>query len=266
MCFRSLSSSLISVSRCGRNSNILRIEMNSPPVNSLGISLIVGLKDAIKDASMDPTCDGIILASSCRVFSAGLNMRELHGATDADLSRFWDEFQSLCFSLYGTKQAVVAEIGGHAPAAATILASCCDSRVAAPGVTVGLNESAFGLEVPLFTITLMHDLMGVRAANRAMSLGTLFKSEEAKQLGLVDVIAPSGDADVVQQVALAECEKFVASPGQQANKINQRRPTLAKFLSERQEDHKAFTNCVSSEVTQKRLKAYLESLSNKTKK
>lgn len=43
------------------------------------------------------------------------------------------------YLLYGMKKAVVCEIGGHAPAAGTILALCCDSRVAAPGTVVGMN-------------------------------------------------------------------------------------------------------------------------------
>jgi enoyl-CoA hydratase/carnithine racemase len=46
----------------------------------------------------------------------------------------------MMYLLYGMKQAVVCEINGHAPAAGTILALCCDSRVAAPGVVVGMYE------------------------------------------------------------------------------------------------------------------------------
>lgn len=71
--------------------------MNSAPVNSLGLELIVDLRKALEVASNDDECAGIILASSCRTFSAGLNMKELHGATPDYLTKFWTELQGSRF-------------------------------------------------------------------------------------------------------------------------------------------------------------------------
>ncbi len=90
-----LSSQLTTISRCGKKNNILKIAMSSPPVNSLGFQLIASLKDSIATASSDSTCEGIILASNCRVFSAGLNMNELYGATPDFLNSFWTNFQGI---------------------------------------------------------------------------------------------------------------------------------------------------------------------------
>jgi len=232
--------------------------MAAPPVNSLGIELITELKEAFEEVGNDETCEGIILASDCRVFSAGLNMKELHTTDLEALNKFWSQVQELMYTIYGTKQAVIAELAGHAPAAGTILALCCDSRVAGPGITVGLNEAAFGLSVPTFVNTLMQDLIGIRQANKAMSLGTLFKSDKALSLGLVDVVA--SEEDVVAK-ALEECETYIAAPGRGGNKYWQRKKTLAMFRAEQQMDKDAFLDCVQDPITQQRLGAYLESLS-----
>jgi enoyl-CoA hydratase/carnithine racemase len=67
--------------------------MNSAPVNSLSLELIIDLKKALDTASKDEECEGIILASTCRAFSAGLNMKELHGASPEHLATFWTELQ-----------------------------------------------------------------------------------------------------------------------------------------------------------------------------
>ena len=67
--------------------------MNSGPVNSLSMDLMIDLRKAIKEATDDKDCAGIIIASSCRTFSAGLNMKELHGATPEHLGNFWKELQ-----------------------------------------------------------------------------------------------------------------------------------------------------------------------------
>ena len=67
--------------------------MNSAPVNSLSLELMVDLRKALEAATEDDECAGIILASSCRTFSAGLNMKELHGAAPEHLVKFWTELQ-----------------------------------------------------------------------------------------------------------------------------------------------------------------------------
>jgi enoyl-CoA hydratase/carnithine racemase len=72
---------------------ITRLTMAAPPVNSLGIELITDLTAAFKQAGADPHCGGIVLASSERAFSAGLNLKELHNATPEYLDHFWENFQ-----------------------------------------------------------------------------------------------------------------------------------------------------------------------------
>ena len=73
--------------------NIFRVAMNGAPVNSLSLDLMVDLRKALQAATTDEECHGVVLGSSCRTFSAGLNMKELHGATPDHLVKFWTELQ-----------------------------------------------------------------------------------------------------------------------------------------------------------------------------
>lgn len=127
----------------------------------------------------------------------------------------------------------------------------------------GLNEAAFGLNVPSFAITLMQDVIGKQVAYRAMSLGTLFKSEDAYKMGFIDVLTESKDPNDVKAKALEECEKWAAIPGREGNKFNLRHKTHTHFLAERQADISEFVENLTDPVTQQRLGTYLASLSKK---
>lgn len=92
----SAATSLVRTERCGAADGLLRVCMAAPPVNSLGLNLITELTATFKRAAEDPACEGIVLASEARAFSAGLNLRELHGASREDLDVFWTNFQGEC--------------------------------------------------------------------------------------------------------------------------------------------------------------------------
>ena len=53
---------------------------------------------------------------------------------------------------------------------------------------IGLNETTFGILPPPFAAALMVNTIGYRQGERALSLGTMFKPEEAYNIGLVGKI------------------------------------------------------------------------------
>jgi Delta3-Delta2-enoyl-CoA isomerase len=230
--------------------------MAHKPVNSLNYQLIHELKTAVTDANSS-SCSSIILSSSCRVFSAGLDLNSLSGQSEDSLRKFWTEFQDLCFTLYGSEKFVVAEIGGHAPAGGTIISMCCDIRVATPGSKFGLNESAFGLVVPIWACDMMRDLIGTRLSYLSLCQGTLFTAEEAQELGLIDLIVEPNE---LQAAAEEQCQRWTQFPGRGGNKTTLRKANLTRWIQERGDDLDSFVNIVDSPVTQQRIAAYLQSL------
>jgi enoyl-CoA hydratase/carnithine racemase len=242
--------------------NLVRISMASEPVNSLDLDLVRNIKTAV-DAANNSNCDGIIFSSSCRVFSAGLDLKGLHGASNEFLVEFWTAVQDMCFALYSSDKCVVAEIEGHAPAAGTILSLCCDVRVAAPGVRLGLNESAFGLVCPRWACEMMEDNVGRRVAYTSLSLGTLYSSQESLAIGLVDCVVD--DPSKLAAAARAECLKWTSKPGRAALKASLRGPVVNRWRNERDIDLNAFLKVLTAPVSQQRIGDYLQSLSKKSK-
>ena len=237
--------------------------MDNKPVNALNVNLMQELQESIDEANVSD-CEGIILTSSCRIFSAGLDLTELHDASPEFLTEFWTTFQNLCYSLYSSPKCTVAEIGGHAPAAGTIISLCCDMRIAVPGATVGLNESAFGLVCPTWACEMMVDNVGQRVAYAALSQGLLFPSEKALAMGLVDKVVD--DPATLTQTTQEECLKWTSKPGRAALKAALRGPVTSRWKGDQAKDLQAFLDVLTAPVTQKRIGDYLQSLSAAKKK
>jgi len=91
------------------------------------------------------------------------------------------------------------------------MAIASDARIMSANANIGLNEAAFGLVVPAWGIVAMIDIMGRRQAERAVSLGTMFKAQQAHDLGLIDTLVDSPD-DVPAE-ALAEAARWGRTVG-----------------------------------------------------
>jgi Delta3-Delta2-enoyl-CoA isomerase len=256
----------VTVARCGKKNNIMRLSMSSPPVNSLDLTLIKDIKGALVEAQRSEDCQGIILSSACRVFCAGLDLKELYQASPESLYRFWQNFQDTLFSVYESNKPVVAEIAGVSPAGGCMLAMACDVRVASDKCQIGLNEAAFGLVAPYFGAEMMADLTGKRVAYAACSVGTVFPSAEAAGVGLLDQVVSSSGEDAAQQLqsaAEAACEAWMRAPGRLQTKQMMRRERSERWRNGQEAESREFVQRVLHQPTQVMIGAYLASLTKK---
>jgi Delta3-Delta2-enoyl-CoA isomerase len=254
---------LVSISQTPQNSKIYRIEMGHAPVNSFNLALASKTLEAVLEVNKSDA-EGVILSSSCRVFSAGLDLTLLFGASEDSLRSFWRVMQEVAFTMYSSDKFYVAEIGGHAPAAGTILASCCDVRIMLKGSKIGLNEAQFGLVCPAWGCDMFLDLVGNRVGYTALCQGTLFSPEEALSIGLIDQVVDNSDQlkDATRRV----CEEWIRHPGRGPTKALLRGKTRQRWEREREKDLDDFTSLILRAETQQRLGSYLQSLSAAKKK
>jgi 3,2-trans-enoyl-CoA isomerase len=132
--------------------------MTNAPVNSINLEMMKSLKQSISEVESNPKAKAIVLTSACRVFSAGLDLTQMYGASQEYLENFWYDllpaiyglkdwqyvifdfrynFQEVWLALYGTRLATVASLNGHALAGGCILALACDLRVIGPSANIG---------------------------------------------------------------------------------------------------------------------------------
>lgn len=188
---------------------------------------------------------------------------EMYKPDPARLRDFWSTLQDVWLKLYGSPFPTAAAINGHSPAGGCLLAMCCEYRVMLPNFNIGLNETQLGIVAPSWFMATMKNVLPLRTAEMALTLGTLFPTDEALRIGLIDEIA-ADKAD-----AIAKCDKFLT----RFKKI----PTLARSLTKQHfrikdiqalEDNRVadidmFEATVQNPKVQQSLEMYIEALKNK---
>lgn len=154
--------------------------------NSLSIALMQRTLAEVRDAKDEP----IFLTGDGDAFSAGLNLKEVSSLDVAGMTTFLGTLEELVKALYEHPAPVVAWINGHAIAGGCVLALCADIRVmtAREGVRIGLNEVALGLRFPPLTFAMVRARLTAPALERVLLESALYEAEDARALGLVDVV------------------------------------------------------------------------------
>lgn len=179
------------------------------------------------------------------------------------LGELWSTLQDVFIKLHGSTFPTAAAINGHAPAGGCFLATCCEYRVMVPNYKIGLNEVHLGIPVPFMVQAAMRSVLTTRKAEEALTLGTLFTTDEALNVGLIDEIAED------KNEAILKCENFL----EQFSKIpaNARAITKQAFRAKetqeleesREIDVQQFVASVNQESVQKVIEVYLANLRNK---
>ena len=267
-CLSSSSSDLV-LTDIDADSGVATVTMNQAPVNSLSMEMCQAISAAVKQMEEESNVQSMVLASSLpSVFCAGLDIMEMYKPDEARLTDFWHSFQQLYLDLYGSRLATIAAIHGHAPAAGCMLALSCDYRIMTTSgskpATIGLNETKLGIVAPPWLAQQLIDTVGQRHAELGLSLGLLYKPEEALAIGLVDELAPT---DKVLKRAQDESAKWAKIPpkARLASKMLARKTRLDNLVATREADNDFFRMFVTDDTVQKTVEIYLQSLANKKK-
>lgn len=171
---------------------MVHLVLSGPGKNALSTSVMESAIAAVRGAGDD----AIFLTGEGDAFSAGLHLKELASLDEAGLARFLGLIDELVAALYAHPGPTLAWVNGHAVAGGCVLALCCDFRVmtARPGVRFGLNEVALGLLFPPAVFAMARARLPAPIAERVMLEAKLYDADEAKALGLVDVVGEEKEA------------------------------------------------------------------------
>ncbi|EFN83811.1 enoyl-CoA delta isomerase 1, mitochondrial [Harpegnathos saltator] len=240
------------------------ISMSRAPVNSLNTELLGSLKKSLLEAKNSHS-KGIILTSSLpTIFSAGIDILELH-TTDKDrLRNYWHSLQDAWLTLYSMDIPTTAAINGSSPAGGCLLAISTEYRVFVQGKhSIGLNETQLGLIAPKWFREPYISLMGYRQADLALLRGSLFTPEKALEIGLVDELAND------KTNAIEKCKNYILSfkkiPGLGRNltKLEMRKDLIDWFKKNKEVDTENTLNILQLPKVQAGLKLYIEHLKQK---
>ena len=158
--------------------------------NALDVETAQALDDALVAHSETPTV--LVLHSTTPgMFISGADIAELRDRTADDALRSINA--GLFDRLAAHRWPTIAVIDGYALGGGCELAMACDFRIASPEATFGQPELALGILAGAGANWRLRELAGIAAARRMLFLGERLDGNQAKELGLVDSVAPAGE-------------------------------------------------------------------------
>jgi enoyl-CoA hydratase len=162
----------------------------------------------------------IVLHGEGGAFSSGDDLRETSTLTPEEWAAALSGFNRLTREVVAAPQPVIAAVDGVCVGGACELAAACDVRVASPRSRFGCPEVAIGL-----SISNGFSVLAPRAARRLVLTGELVDAEEARRLGLVDLVVEDVEAEARRLVdriaslaplAVAGSKRLLDAPGREA--------------------------------------------------
>ncbi|PRW56572.1 enoyl hydratase isomerase [Chlorella sorokiniana] len=176
------------------------------PVNAMSLGLWRALAAAVERLEADPEVRGVIIASGLRrpIFTAGQDLREIYAPlTTKDATReVWLAMNGCLRRIFASPLATIAAIKGACPAGGCLLTLACDRRIITDSGSIGLNEVAIGIPLPLTMAALAARVVGTAEADRLALSGAMLAPAEALRVGLVDEVVPGAKLMAAAEAAM----------------------------------------------------------------
>lgn len=115
---------------------------------------------------------------------------------------------------------------GHAPAGGCLLAMCCEYRAMGPNLTIGLNETQLGIVAPSWFISTMTNILPLRVAEKALTTGKMFTTDEALAVGLIDDVVADKTEAIAKSVEFLDLFKKIPAEARALTKQSFRAKAL----------------------------------------
>jgi enoyl-CoA hydratase/carnithine racemase len=176
---------------------IATITLNRPhALNAISLPMLASFSAALRDADTDPSVRVIVLTGAGRGFCAGLDLKDMFGATTAQsgalglLSGAFDLQNSPPVVLHTTDKPVICALNGAAVGYGLDLALGCDIRIASEQARLGAVFTRRGILPESGGTWLLPRLVGWAKATELVFRGRMLDAQEALALGLVNVVVP----------------------------------------------------------------------------
>ncbi|MBO9577729.1 MAG: enoyl-CoA hydratase/isomerase family protein, partial [Microbacteriaceae bacterium] len=190
-----------------RMSSVATVTISNPSGsegNLLNPGVIASVTAGLLAADADPAVTGIVLTGAGSVFCSGLDIPAIQAGGDP--VEFATALAGLLKLLPALGTPVAAAVNGDAVASGASLVAACDYAVIADDAVVGTREVAVGIWPMVAQVPLIQRL-GARWAMENVGSGEPFTPERAREVGLVNEIAPGPEVVTAAEAWLAKAAR-----------------------------------------------------------
>ncbi len=188
---------LLSVDRKDR---IVTLVLNRPEKkNSLSPDMVELLLNTFEDLSADDSIRTVVIRGAGeKAFCSGYDIKSLPTKASGDVNGQLEQVspvESLFQSIYNYPFPVIAMLNGDAFGAGCEMAICCDIRIGADNIRMGMPPAKLGLVYPWTGLQRFIQVIGLRSAKEIFFTGRFFKGQRLKEIGLVDYLLPAAELE-----------------------------------------------------------------------
>ncbi len=166
--------------------------INRPPANAMNAPMMAELGEVFEELGKREDVGVVILTGAGRFFMAGAEIKDFIDMTNEAARVFISTIRKALNSIVDCDKAVIAAINGSALGGGCELAMCCDIRVADEKATFGQPEVNLSVIPGGGGTQRLARLIGMGRAKELIFTAKSIGAEEAKSIGLINEIAPSG--------------------------------------------------------------------------
>ena len=158
--------------------------------NPLSQAMLSALKEHFDRIATDDAVRAVIIRADGPAFSAGHDLREMAGASEAEHRALFALCSEVMEAIRKLPKPVIAEVQGVATAGGCQLVATCDLVVASENATFATP----GVKIGLFCTTPAVPLVRVVPTKKAMEMlltGEPISAREAERIGLVNRVVPA---------------------------------------------------------------------------
>jgi len=182
-----------------RRGDVVWCALDRPPLNLFEPGLIAALRATFEALARDAAIRAAVVTGRGRAFTAGMDVRVLHGLDAASARALITELCAAIDAVHRAPFPVLAAVHGACLGAGFELALACDLRVADANASFGLPEVRVGVP-SVIQAALLPPLIGPGRAAEMLLLGTPVDATRALGWGLVNrVVEPGALAAAVDE-------------------------------------------------------------------
>ncbi|MEW6613897.1 MAG: enoyl-CoA hydratase-related protein [Thermodesulfobacteriota bacterium] len=234
------------------------VTINHPPANALDKKTTCELDEVFDELAKNEDVKTVVLTGAGeKIFVAGADISLFPQLGQKEGERFSQELQGVFDKIEGLEKVVICAVNGMALGGGCELAMACDIRIASESAKFGQPEVNLGVIPGAGGTQRLPRLVSKGKAKELIFTGDMISASEAKEIGLVDRVAPKGET--------------VSEAKNMAKKIMEKGPVAIKYakkaidegvnmtLNEGQKlERKLFGELFKTEDQKEGAKAFLE--------